>query len=702
MFRAVRAVYRKLPVSSELKFRLSTYFYKRLASSGRKSEAQPGQFLKAKSRKPKQVSVITELVFEAPEQPEVTVIIAAYNKWNYTFACLQSILDNLPETSFEIIIVDDCSTDLTSRALESVHGIRVISNETNKGFLLNCNMAAREARGKFLHFLNNDIKVLPGWLDELHRTFNEIPDAGLVGSKLVYPDGTLQEAGGIIWQDGSGWNYGRGDDPNRPEYCFLREPDYCSGASIMVPAKLFMELGGFDERFVPAYYEDTDLAFSVREAGFKVIYQPLSQVIHFEGITSGTDVTQGTKSCQEKNKAKFRDKWGPVLDRKNPRSESIRQASERNRTRQALLIDFETPRPDIDSGSVDTVYYLKMLQHLGFKVVFTGTDLRYSGHYTENLQRSGVECLYKPYVKSLEEYLEENGSQFQLVFMQKVHTVNEYFHHVKKFCTSAKLVFNTVDLHFLREQRYAELQDSDSLRKSAENTRSIEVNIINNTDATIVISPEEKKLVEQEVPGAKVFCLPFVREVKTVTGNFSDRRDIVFIGGFNHIPNIDAVKYFVSDIFPLVRKALPDVVFRIVGSNIPGEVFKEDEVNELLEVPGVELVGHVTDLDEMFAACRLSVAPLRFGAGIKGKIATSLCYGVPCVATSVAVEGMSLDDGKNILVADEAAKFAELVVRACTDEDLWNRISTAGQSLMSEYYSFEKGCQRLETLILSI
>lgn len=710
IFKGVRGIYRILPVSRHLKYRISTWLYTRINQLTRKQRrdaleggAEHGFGLPASiGHIEKNVPLANmDLDFQVDEHPEISVIIAVYNEWDHTLACLRSIIANKPEASFEVIVIDDGSTDKTPEALQVVKGVKVITNKENQGFLLSCNRAAKEARGNFLHFLNNDVQVLPGWLDELYRTFTEIPEAGLVGSKLIYPDGRLQEAGGVIWEDGSGTNFGRGDDPGKPKYNFLRDVDYCSGASIMVPAKIFRRLEGFDERFVPAYYEDTDLAYSVRKLGLRVLYQPFSQVVHFEGITAGTDISTGTKSCQATNKSIFREKWKAELISHRSSELSIRADSGRSRKR-ALLIDFETPKPDTDSASMDTVYYLKMLQRLGYKVAFIANDIKHSGKYTEDLQRLGVECLYKPYVVSVGDYLRECGSLYQLVFMQKVHYVKEYFEQARRFCTNAKLIFNTVDLHYVREQRYAELENSDLLRRGALNTRSIELGIMKDSDATIVISQEEKRILEREAPDINVFCIPYVRETRPSENDFAAREDIVFIGGFNHLPNIDAVKYFIKEVFPLVRKKLPDVIFRIVGSNIPGMVFKEEEVSELAREPGVEIAGFADELDDIFNQCRISVAPLRFGAGIKGKIGTSLSYGVPCVATPIAAEGMDLEHRKNILLGSNADDFAEEVVRLYTDEGLWNRVSSAGLVFMKEHYSFEKGLQRLRGMIETI
>ncbi|NOT96983.1 MAG: glycosyltransferase family 2 protein, partial [Nitrospira sp.] len=221
--------------------------------------------------------------------PTVSIIIPVFNKPLYTYTCLRSILTSKPNQSYEVIVVDDASRDDTGEMLRAIQGIRVIRHKDNQGFIRSCNAGANIARGRYILFLNNDTIVEMNWLDELVRTFLTFPLAGLVGAKLIYPNGKLQEAGGVIWNDGSGWNYGRYDDPDKPEYSYLREVDYCSGACIMLPRELFWAVGGFDELFAPAYGEDSDLAFKVRQAGRKVLYQPESEVIHFEGVSSGTD-----------------------------------------------------------------------------------------------------------------------------------------------------------------------------------------------------------------------------------------------------------------------------------------------------------------------------------------------------------------------------------------------------------------------------
>jgi GT2 family glycosyltransferase len=210
--------------------------------------------------------------------------------------------------------LDDASDDGTPGVLAALPGVRHLRNEANLGFLESCNRAAGEARGAYLLFLNNDTEVQEGWLDSMVALFGADERAGLVGAKLLFPDGRLQEAGGIVWRDGSAHHRGRYDDPRRPEYNHVREVDYCSGACLLIESSLFRALGGFDTRYAPAYYEDTDLAFRVRHAGKKVLYQPQAVVVHHEGVSNGTDTRSGIKAHQVANQAKFRERWRKELE----------------------------------------------------------------------------------------------------------------------------------------------------------------------------------------------------------------------------------------------------------------------------------------------------------------------------------------------------------------------------------------------------
>jgi GT2 family glycosyltransferase len=256
---------------------------------------------------------------DAGGMPSSSIIIPTHDGLDHLRLCLASLEEALPEPfRGEVIVVDDASGGEMQAFLKerqaSLPYLKVIRSAQNRGFVASCNRGARTATGDILIFLNDDTIPQTGWLRALLRTFREHPDAGAVGGKLIYPDGRLQEAGNSVFSDGSAANIGRDDRAiEAPHYNYLREVDYCSGALLATPRALFSEIGGFDKRYAPGYYEDTDYCFEVRKHGYRVYYQPESVVVHTEGGTGGTDLTSGAKRFQVVNHEKFARKWKDAL-----------------------------------------------------------------------------------------------------------------------------------------------------------------------------------------------------------------------------------------------------------------------------------------------------------------------------------------------------------------------------------------------------
>lgn len=629
-------------------------------------------------------------------EPDVTIIIPVYNQLAYTVRCLKSLAGHATKCTFEVIVMDDVSSDATPEVITKIDGVRYVRNEENLGFLRNCNKAAALAKGNYLVFLNNDTVVLPGWLDALHDTFAQFPSVGLAGSKLIFPDGRLQEAGGIIWNDASGWNWGRLSSPDHPRFNYVRDADYVSGASIMIERQLFEVLGRFDERYAPAYYEDTDLAFAVRERGYRVIYQPRSAVVHFEGVSSGTDLSSGVKRYQLVNQAKFLEKWKHVLATHGRAEDNPARSADRCYAKHVLIVDAVTPTPDQDSGSVDMLNLIRILLDLGWRVHFIPqTNYAHAGRYTEALQRLGAECVYFPPYRSLDHYLEENASLFDMAILCREPIAKGTIETVRKYLPEAHILFYTVDLHFLRTERHAQLTGDPAIAAEAAAVKASELALMRKSDVTILLSEFERDLVAKEAPGVSTAILPLIREIPGRKGGFEDRRDVVFIGGFNHPPNVDAVEWLVGEIWPLVRTKLRGAKLKICGSNMP------DRLRQLCAGhDDIEAVGFIADLGDVFDRCRLSIAPLRFGAGLKGKLATSFGYGVPCIATGVAVEGMSLDHLAGCrLQGDTPEELASLIAHYYASEADWLRVSEASLNYVERHFSYGVIKDRVTSII---
>jgi glycosyltransferase involved in cell wall biosynthesis len=323
-----------------------------------------------------------------------------------------------------------------------------------------------------------------------------------------------------------------------------------------------------------------------------------------------------------------------------------------------------------------------MLRKIGYEVTFISVvDADLIDHYVEDLQGRGIECIYAPFLTSIDEYIKQMGKHFDMVMLFRAPYGGQYIDVVREYAPQAKTVFNTVDLHFLREKREQELIGrGKKLQEKLENNQ--EIGIMKKADSTIVVSEYEQNFLTSLHVKINSRFIPIPREIPGRSGGFDNRKNILFLGGYLHKPNVDAVLYFMEEIWPIITKALPDCEFLIAGSNIPLEL-------EELAAEKIKVIGFVADLSQIFSECRISVAPLRYGAGVKGKVITSLSYGVPCVATSIASEGMGLMNGQNALICDSPAEFAAAVVKLYTDSDTWEKVSQNGLALVSEKYSLE-------------
>jgi len=624
----------------------------------------------------------------APDAPKVSVVIPVHGKCAYTIACLRSLARHGAAAPFETIVVDDASPDDTATVLASVDGLRLLRNSENLGFIGSCNAGAAQARGEYLVLLNNDTQVTAGWMDALLGCFAERPDCGIAGSRLIYPDGRLQEAGALVFGDGSAWNYGRFEPRDATAFRYRRRTDYVSGAALMIRREVFERIGGLDPRYAPAYYEDADLGFAVRRLGLEVWYEPASTVVHCEGISAGTDLDAGMKRHQRPNQARFVDKWKAELANQPPPGTPLEHAVHWRRRGRVLVVDTTVPDPSRDSGSLRMCEILRLLDEQGWAVAFHPDDGRADDAGIDRLGALGCEVLVNREIGNLPAWLRRHGNSLHAVMLCRHTVAGQYADLVRHHAPQARLLFDTVDLHFLREERAATLTGHDAMSQQAAQSRRSELALIEHADTTFVVSAYEKQLLAQLVPEARVEVLSNIHHVQEHVPGHAGRRDLVFIGGAGHPPNVDAVRWIATAILPRLREVLPELNVHVLG-DMPEPLRRE------FDVPGLRLHGRVADLSPWLDGCLASIAPLRFGAGVKGKINMAMSHGVPVIATALAIEGMRLKQGHDVLVAGDAPAFAEALALLLQDASMWQRLSEGGLENVRRHFSHEIALQTL-------
>jgi O-antigen biosynthesis protein len=626
------------------------------------------------------------------DSPDVSLVIPLYAHAELTRAALESIRENTSYLNYEVILVDDCADAQTKALLRQVRGARVIANERNLGYLRSIARGAEEARGRWLVLCNNDIEVQPGWLAAMLDCGESSSDIAVVAPKFLAPDGTLAEAGGIVWRDGTGANYGRGEDPDSCHYQYRREIDYGSAAALMVRIDFWREVGGFDERFLPMYYEDTDLCFEARSRGYRVMYEPRAHVIHVEGATAGTDESAGHKRHQELNRPKFVEKWEELLAAEHlPNDQgSLWLGATRRRTPRVLVVDHRLPTWDRDSGGLRMRGIVEALLGLGCHVTFLPDNLAPLEPYTRELQRMGVEVLYGI---ELPGELRRIGPGQSLILLSRPQVASRWLETVREHAPDATIVYDTVDLHWVREARRSGLQNGAPMELSAKarSMRELELALIRAADATVVVTENERDQVRADVPEAAVHVVPNVNQLREAVPPPAGRRGLLFVGGFEHPPNTDAVMHLVGDVMPLVWREL-EIDVTIVGTEPPPEVLA-------LASETVDVKGWVQDLDPVIDSARALVAPLTYGAGLKGKVTQALAAGLPVVTTPVGAEGLDAVDGEHMLIGETPAELAERVLRVARDDALWQRLSQAGQALAAGRCSPALMASRLRELL---
>jgi GT2 family glycosyltransferase len=613
---------------------------------------------------------------DTSEAPIASILVLNQDNLEMLGQCLASIGRTLNGGAipYEVIVLFQQTSRKSADAfLEKTHGVKKLHASLNLGFGGGNNFAARIANGKYLVFLNDDATVQDGWLEALVRTAEGDGRIGAVGSRILFPDGTLQEAGVVVWSDASCHPLGRGEPPGSLAYSYLRDVDYASANGLLVRRTTFDRAGGFDQRFFPGYYEDVDLCLTIRhELGERVVYEPRSVIAHRESATANRDPNFRAFLFQ-RHQARLVEKWGDTLasypapqpDSKSAVARAVIRA--RGNPKQVLVVDDRVPRAGLGSGFGRTADLLNDLSSAGYAVTFLPSD-RGRLPLENPLAGLGIDLVSEPLV----EHLRESSRCYDIVILSRPHNFEAFYPIVRSAMPNAAIIYDVEALYHRRLLLQAN-QESDSLRRAAleaeaDRMQALEETIARSADRLVAISESELEWLES-VPGhAHVhFLRPLADDVVISPVNLEERTGAVFAAGWlagNASPNVDALRWYVTEVLPRVRAEIPNFVTSVSGANPPLSV-------QSLARDGVELIGFVESTASLYSSPRVAIAPILAGAGVKIKTIEALQYGVPVVGTTVGAEGLGLTEGEEIDIADDAAVFADRIIALLSDDSLW-------------------------------
>ena len=627
------------------------------------------------------------LCFAAPDHPEVSIIVVLYGRAELTLECLRAVSAHGGRAA-EVVLVDNASPDETPVLLDSVVGATVIRNESNLGFVRACRQGAARARGRYLLLLNSDAVLTPGALDSARRTLSAVPSAGVVGGALVALDGRLQEAGSVVWSDGSCTGYGRGDDPDASEYQFRRDVDFVSGAFLLTPRAVWEELGGFDDAFAPMYYEDVDYCLRAKERGYRVIYDPGARVVHYEYGSSGN---QTATEYMLRHRRLLLDRHGDELASHEAQGGNLLAArSTRDRRPRVLVIDDRLPVPHAGAGAPRTAAILRALDDIGAEVTFYPVLPTPGGwHDVRRSVPPDIEVVLGKGRNEISDFLAARRNHYNVIVTSRRHNMAALGRartDAPSLLKGSRLVY---DMEAIAANRYitaASLRGQTLSSTEIERLVADEVSAAAGADVVLAVSMRERQmLLEAGVPTVEV--LGHAVDPNPTTSAFEQRDGFLFVGPLvqEDAPNTDAVVWFATNVLPLLRERLGEVRFAVAGrATVPNVT--------TLARAGVDVLGTVDDLVPLYEQARVFVAPTRFAAGIPLKVLEAAAHGVPVVATELLAGQLDWTDGRELLTASatDAQAFAAACVRLYADESCWRQCREEALSRVTREWSYDQ------------
>lgn len=669
----LRAAYHAIPVSDERRLRWRYRLMQALpGKSVRSSSATPSfnkETVRAAAETELDEFIDSGLSLSLPlaTPPRVSVLLVLFNQAGLTYGCLKA-LSQAHGASFETIIVDNASSDRTGELLDRLTGATIIRNTDNEGFLLAVNRAAEVARGEFLLLLNNDAVMQPDALAAAVRRMDSTPDAGAVGGAIVLWDGNLQEAGSIIWRDGSCLGYGRGDDPAAPAYAFVRDVDYCSGAFLLIRRALFEGLGRFDIDYAPAYYEESDFCVRLWENGYRVIYDPAVRIQHFEFASTGERSEQAI-ALQVRNRERFVAKHQGFLNQQPaPSIAEVLVARQRHAPgkQRILFIDDRAPQRDLGSGFPRAQEFIRTLVDEGHFI--THYPLRFPRDPWDKVRSAvpeGVEIMQGHGVAGLPLFLAERKGYYDSIIVSRPHNMvafNAVYEGHPEWFDNTLLIYDAEALFSLRDITKAAVLDQGIPPVEQDKMIFAELAIARNAQRIVTVSTLEAGYYRRRL-NAEVYVLGHTQSVCRDRSGFDGRHGYLFVGAVDGAdsPNGDSLIWFLREVWPHIT-ARGDARLHVVG------MCNSPEVRQL-SMSGVYLHGQVPLVDPFYDTARVFIIPTRFAAGIPHKAHEAAAYGVPMVVTPLIAGQLGWNT--EVETADSSEAFAAACIALHDDPARW-------------------------------
>ena len=619
-----------------------------------------------------------------PHQPDVSVVVVLFKQAGLARQTLSALADQTG-VCFETIVVDNASGDETERLTQRLHGVRLECNVENIGFLRAANQGATLARGRHILFLNSDAILHEGALSHAVRRLDDDASIGAVGGRIVLADGSLQEAGCIAYRTGSTAGYGRGRDPKASEFCFTRDVDFCSGAFLMIRHALWQQLGGFDDAYAPAYYEDTDLCLRVQDAGYRVVYDPSIWLTHFEW--GSAESSQQAIDLMVENCTRFVTRHRPRLAQR-PDPQQANPCNDRwlaHRKTRILIIDNAVPHMALGGGLPRARLILQALAGNDVTLFpLWATDDDWREVYASIPQ--SIEVILGVGAAGLEAFLAERPDVYDFLMVSRppnMAFVNTLWTRKPELFRGMRLVYDAEAVFAMREIGHAAIQGRPLSHKTAQRMLSEELALTERAEVVLSVSSNETRLF-QAAGARKVCLLSHSMVTRTDTPGWRERKNLLFIGALHpDTPNEDGLLWFCTQVLPQLKSRhgltlLLDVV---------GECFSKKVA--ALASQHIRLCGRVAELAEYYDTHRIFVAPTRYAAGVPAKVIEAACNGIPVVATQLLVNQLGWRSGQEMLAADEAHAFSDALAALYCDEKLWKDLQTRMQERTQQEYAPE-------------